>query len=114
MTPHSGDIIHSWIKQYQPEAIVTSIKNILPIMNKLGWKIPEDIGVACLSKPASNPVGDLAVILEDSVHLGAVAVDLVINMIRRREKTPPTTPIQIIVEGKWHPGKTLRKLHSGL
>ncbi len=96
-----------WIREHQPDAIVTGNYHFLDVLKSLGHRVPEDIGVACPLLP--SPELDLAGVIESSIEIGSVAVDFLIGMIHRQERGVPENPQRIHVEGRWLPGQTLRK-----
>lgn len=96
-----------WLRAHRPDAIVTGNYHFLDVLRSLGRRVPEEIGVACPLLP--SPDTELAGVIENSVVIGSVAVDFLIGMIHRQERGVPTNPQRIHVEGRWLPGKTLRK-----
>ncbi|HEY9249518.1 MAG TPA: LacI family DNA-binding transcriptional regulator [Rariglobus sp.] len=102
----SSEKIDEWLKHYRPDAIVTGEYQALDRLRLLGWKIPRDLGVACPTLPTGKT--RLAGIVEDSVHIGSVAVNLLVSAIQRGEKGVPSQPQRILVEGLWNEGSSLR------
>lgn len=98
--------LDTWIKRHQLDGIVTCNFRILGELAELGYSVPEDIGVACPVLPESKT--ELAGIVENSEKVGAVAVDLLVQMVQRGERGVPATPHYVHVEGTWFPGNTLR------
>jgi DNA-binding LacI/PurR family transcriptional regulator len=104
----SSDKIDEWLQHFRPDAIVTGEYQALDHLRPLGWQIPRDLGVICPTLPAGTT--DLAGIVEDSVHIGAVAVNLLVAAIQRGEKGVPAQPQRVLVEGLWNEGTSLRAL----
>lgn len=100
--------VRQWLRAEKPDAIVTGNYHFLDVLTSLGRKVPEEIGVACPLLPSADT--DLAGVIENSVEIGSVAVDVLIGMIHRQERGIPGNPQRIHVEGRWLPGKTLRDL----
>lgn len=96
-----------WLDQYRPDAVVTGNYHFLDVLRSLGRRVPQDIGVACPLLP--SPDTELAGVIENSPGIGSVAVDFLIGMIHRQERGIPANPQRIHVEGRWLPGKTLRR-----
>lgn len=95
-----------WWKQHRPDAIVTGNYRLLETLRSIGLRPPRDVGVACPLLPA--PDTDLAGVVENSTHIGEVAVDLLVPMIQRGERGIPASPHRVHVEGRWLPGKTVK------
>lgn len=94
-----------WYAEHRPDAIVTHHYDAVPLLKKAGLNVPRDIGVACPNLP--HPGLDLAGVVEDSCHIGGVAVDVIVGMIQRGERGRPDLPQRIHIEGRWSEGKTL-------
>jgi DNA-binding LacI/PurR family transcriptional regulator len=94
-----------WFKKYRPDAVVTGGARLLGIIAQAGYRVPEDIGVACPSLPLSpNP---LSGVREDSFHIGESAVDFLVSMLHKGMRGVPAKPRSILVPGVWTPGTTL-------
>ncbi|HEU5077996.1 MAG TPA: LacI family DNA-binding transcriptional regulator [Opitutaceae bacterium] len=96
-----------WLRAHKPDAVVTGNYHFLDVLRSIGWKVPEEIGVACPLLPSAQT--ELAGVIENSPGIGSVAVDFLIGMIHRQERGIPANPQRIHVEGHWLPGKTIWK-----
>lgn len=101
-----GGAMEQWLLDHRPDAIVTNNFRILPILRSFGLQVPKDITVLCASMPAPDP--NLAGIVEDSFHIGEVAVDFLVGMIQHGIRGIPPQPQRILVEGLWHQGSSLK------
>lgn len=101
-----GAKLHQYIDEHKLDALLTSDYRILDILNAQGIRAPDEIAVAGLSLP--SPDTRLAGVVEDSVQIGAVAMDFLVGMVQRGEKGVPASPIRTHLEGIWHEGETLR------
>ena len=97
-----GGALEKWLFDNEPDAIVTNNFRILPILRSFGLQVPKDMSVLCASMPA--PDLDLAGIVEDSFHIGEVAVDFLVGNIQHGIRGVPSQPQRIHVEGVWHAG----------
>lgn len=104
---HSPQRLRDWIREYHPDVIATSDHQILRPLGNL-----RKIGVVCCGLPDRNP--RLAGVVEASLHVGEVALDFLVGLIRRGERGIPRQPHFIHVEGHWTEGLSLgkRKAHS--
>ncbi|MBL9205865.1 MAG: LacI family DNA-binding transcriptional regulator [Opitutaceae bacterium] len=102
-----AEALGDWLDRYRPDAMVAAVKDpFLRSLRQLGWKIPEDIGVAFPNLVRPDP--RVAGVVESSEEIGAVAVDVLVAMIQRGERGIPEYPQRIHVEGRWSPGRSLR------
>lgn len=100
--------VERWLRAHRPEAVVAGNYHFHEVLRTLGRNVPEDIGVACPLLPF--PETELAGVIENSIEIGAVAVDYLVGMIHRQERGIPVNPQRIHVEGRWSPGQTLRQM----
>lgn len=101
-----GAAMEQWLRKYKPDAIVTNNFVILSVLRGFGLQAPRDLSVLCASMPAADP--SLAGFVEDSFHIGEVAVDFLVGMIQHGIRGIPTQPQRIHVEGLWHAGASLK------
>ncbi len=95
-----------WIGQYRPDAILSDAHS-MKLIQKAGYRVPEDIGVASFSSLNENP-DNLCGIDENAFSTGAAAVDLLAGMMSRGERGIPKIHQRILIEGTWFEGMTLR------
>lgn len=97
----------SWLHREKPDVILTNEFELVPrYLQEAGIDVPGQIGVVCASIP--KPGTQLTGIVENSIHIGEIAIDFLIAMINRGERGIPEYPQRIHVEGKWTEGATLR------
>lgn len=97
--------LHQYIKLHELDAIVTSDYHLLTTLTMVGMQAPRDIGVAGLSLQADH--GRLSGVVENSLQIGAVAMDLLVGMVSREEKDLPKLPMRTHVEGSWYEGQSM-------
>jgi DNA-binding LacI/PurR family transcriptional regulator len=99
--------IMSWLKREKPDVIITPAADVLTTMlQRAGWKIPGDIGLALLACPE---LGDrCSGVYQNGRMIGALAVDTLISMVERHERGLPEQATTLMVEGQWNEGQTLR------
>jgi DNA-binding LacI/PurR family transcriptional regulator len=106
----SQPVFWNWFDRHQPDAIITGDRHFENILRQRNLKAPRDIGVAC---PGLATITDpLAGICEDNTQLGRIAVDFLVAMLQRGERGIPAHPQQLLVEGAWTSGTSLRPLPS--
>jgi LacI family transcriptional regulator len=96
----------SWVRHHRPDVVVTKLPNVLGVLKRAGFRVPEDIGVAFHSLDEKSPL--LSGMKKNSFQIGVMAVDLVVDMLHRGERGLPDRPSLHMVEGSWSEGSTLR------
>src|ERR1700722_13889172 len=97
----------SWVEHHRPDAIVTRLPEVLRSLRRAGYRVPEDVGVAYHSLDEKSRC--LSGMKKNSLQIGIMAVDLLIDMLHRNERGSPPRPYLLMVEGSWVEGNTLRK-----
>ena len=98
-----------WYKQYQPQAIVTTMAEVLEILKKARQRIPKNVGVAIANMPFHEK--DFSGMNMNACLIGRTATDFLVSMIHRNEKGIPQIPQRLSVEGIWVRGKTVRRVN---
>ena len=93
-----------WLKQVKPDAVLTGSPQVPDLMRKLGYRIPQDIGVAATSV-LDIPVD--AGIDQQSEIIGRIAVETLVVQISANERGQPPAPCRILVESIWQQGESL-------
>lgn len=96
--------IDDWMKQYRPDAILSTEGNIVSLLNAAGYRVPQDVAVAASS--VRNSDAD-AGIFENPEEVGRAAVKTLISQLQRHEFGVPEFPQDILVHGMWEDGSTL-------
>lgn len=99
-----------WIDRWRPEVLLTPSDGQKKWIESLGFRIPQDIGLACLVVP---PESGCAGIDERGDVVGATALSQVAAQIYHNEFGLPTHPVSITIDGQWVDGLTLRIPDSG-
>ncbi len=94
-----------WVERYRPEVIISSLHEIIDILESNGYRVPDDIGFASPSL-ISGP-RKVSGIDENSFHMGEAAVDMLVGMLHRNERGIPATPHTLMIKGTWRQGDTL-------
>lgn len=93
-----------WLKTFQPEAIFTTTPETPALLRELGYRIPQDVALACMSP---TDIGVDAGIDQRSKVIGRVAAEMLIKQISLNERGEPGDPCRILVESHWRDGKSL-------
>lgn len=93
-----------WLKKAKPDAILTDSIAVPAMLEKAGYRVPEDIGLA-----ATN-VRDIPVdagIDQNPEEIGRVSTLAAISLIHDSDLGMPEFIREILVRGKWVDGKSL-------
>jgi LacI family transcriptional regulator len=107
--PRAPDVADSaalarWLRRRRPDVIV-GFNNLLPHVESLGWRVPEDIGFCSVNIDPGNL--RLAGINQYDFSIGRMAVDILVDMIHRNEKGCPRIPVRSYADVAWRDGATL-------
>ncbi len=102
-----------WLEREKPDVIVSpGTDNLLHHLEKLGRRVPRDLGLASLALPERNH--GCSGIWQNGRLLGATAIDAIVGLLERNERGLPEQTRVIMVEGVWNEGQTLRAPESEL
>jgi LacI family transcriptional regulator len=97
-----------WFRKTSPDVVVsTGGLSIIEWLKELGLRVPRDVGHVRLSVAKDEKF--LSGVYENGLLIGRTAVEFLVGMLQRGECGLPETPIRILVEGAWRPGKTIRR-----
>ncbi|MGC3991355.1 MAG: LacI family DNA-binding transcriptional regulator [Chthoniobacteraceae bacterium] len=95
--------LQRWMMKNQPDAIITAIAAVPPLLKTLGWNIPNQVAVAGTSMDVPVEAG----IDQHSEAIGRIAVEMLVSQINLNECGEPAEPCRILVESRWRDGKSL-------
>lgn len=96
-----------WLRRHRPDAVVAcGGEACFQALQRIGVAVPGELGLAFpnLAKADNRFAG----VVENSVEIGSVAVDVLVAMMQRGERGVPANPQRIHVEGEWQEGRSLR------
>ncbi|MDF7809218.1 LacI family DNA-binding transcriptional regulator [Pontiellaceae bacterium B12219] len=99
--------LRHWLEKQKPDAIICSALGIFQSLEKLGYNIPQDLGLASLSRH-DNPIN--AGIDQIPEEIGRTAVLSLVSQLSENRYGIPDVPRQILVEGRWADGSMLPPL----
>jgi LacI family transcriptional regulator len=94
----------TWMKNHRPDAIFTREKTLPDLLISLGYRIPEDVGLATTSI-LDTPID--AGIDQNSAEIGRAAVLAVISLINSSSRGIPSIPHEHLITGRWVDGSML-------
>lgn len=99
-----GRKIASWITKYKVDCVVDVGGAAYLDLKALGLGIPEEIGYANMDLTTFKT--DVSGMYQNSLRIGASAVNLLVGMVQRGEQGIPDIPSHLYIESRWNPGKT--------
>jgi len=93
-----------WMQSQRPDAIVCSAANILQTLKYLGYKVPQDVGLASISKQ-DNPIN--AGIDQNSEEIGRAAIRTLVSQLDENRYGIRESQKEILVKGNWTDGSML-------
>lgn len=105
-----NELLATWIEEHHPDAIFTEIGSLRAILEKLGYRVPEDFAMAC----TSFLDGDVnAGIDQNSEEIGRVAVQTLISLLTFQERGIPAQYHEVLIQGSWVDGSMMPGMESG-
>lgn len=98
------EALKSWLREHRPDAIITDKGALLPQLQNLGYRIPEDIGLATTSVH-DTPID--AGIDQRPYEIGRTAIRLIASLIAEGSYGIPEYGDEMLVEGRWVDGSML-------
>ena len=93
-----------WLKQHKPDVIVAKAAYVLPLLEQLKLKIPEDIAFVNLFLDQAD--GTMAGVRQNHEVVGGVAVEILAGQLQQNKFGLPAVPTTTFVEGDWCDGAT--------
>lgn len=105
--PHSKlhpPLLKEWLASQRPDAILTDSASIPGLLEKAGYRVPEDVGLAVES--VLDGEADAGVD-QHPAEVGRVALLVVLSLLHDHASGVPSIFRQILVSGSWVDGKSL-------
>lgn len=93
-----------WLEQHQPDAILSDIRSLRQLLQKINYRVPEDVGLAHFSVLDGDADAGID---QCSEEIGRAAVQLLISLINHNERGIPTVCRELLIDGRWVDGSTL-------
>ncbi|MCS7049364.1 MAG: substrate-binding domain-containing protein, partial [Verrucomicrobiae bacterium] len=106
---HEGTIpeLGGWLERWRPDAIICADSRVAGALERLGYRIPETMGLAHLS--LADDVKGWSGIDEQHELIGSAAVDLIVSQLEHNERGLPANPRCVLIDGIWVNGSTTRR-----
>jgi LacI family transcriptional regulator len=93
-----------WLNKHQPEVIISKGAYVLPLMRKMGLRIPGDIAFADLFLDCFD--GSVAGVRQNHGHVGAKAVEILAGQLQHNKFGIPAIQTKTYVNGTWFDGES--------
>jgi LacI family transcriptional regulator len=101
-----------WFKTHRPDAILAYKVPVIDFLETVGVAVPGEVGVAYLFGTEKERAG-MAGIDGRLDHVGAAAVDLLVQKLGIHSEGRPAYPRDILIAGSWQDGATVRRRTEG-
>ncbi len=98
-------VLKPWLRRMRPDAILTDIADLRGQIEQVGYRVPEDIGLATTTLLDGGDID--AGIDQNSEEIGQAAAQLLISLTHRNELGLPAIVREVLIEGKWVDGTSL-------
>ena len=101
--------LDKWIREEKPDAILSDVLSGPRLLKNLGFRVPEDIGLATTS------IHDTAIdagIDQNPKEIGRMGLITLVSMLQDYEHGIPSIQHEILVGGKWVDGSMLPPRHK--
>ncbi len=96
-----------WLERHRPDCILCVTSDVMANLNALGYRVPEDIGVAHLNL-AHDTSGWAGIDTQQQI-VGKEAIDLLVQLAQRQEFGIPPHANEVLVKGVWKDGTTVQQ-----
>ncbi|MDF7801629.1 LacI family DNA-binding transcriptional regulator [Pontiellaceae bacterium B1224] len=96
--------LEKWIRKHRPDAILNDYGRLHPMLMELGYRIPEDIGLA------GTGINDSTLdagIDQNPYEIGRTSIRILTSLIADRNFGIPETISETLIEGKWIDGSMM-------
>ena len=100
----------AWYRTHRPEVVIGLRSELMVWLKGLGASVPGKVGFVHLDRCTEQ--GNFAGIDQKPREVGAAAVDLVVSRLFANERNLQIAPRQLLVEGIWVDGPTIRDLRT--
>jgi len=91
-----------WLNRHRPEVLISKSAYVLPALEQLGLRIPQDIALVDLFLDRAE--GLVAGVRQNHETVGALAVEILAGQLQHNKFGVPKIPTTTYVEGTWHDG----------
>lgn len=99
-----------WVKKEKPDAVIAEDPVLLAWLEKMGLRVPADIGFAMPTTVFRKRFPEIAGVDQRTHVQGSIAIDLVVEQLHHNTRGVPQEAKAVMVTGEWVPGATVRPM----
>jgi LacI family transcriptional regulator len=96
-----------WMKENRPDAVLTLHPNVREILESLGYRAPDDVGLATVNTMDCNIEAGID---QNAAEIGRCAVLQLLSQLHDNDTGIPLNMREILIKGRWIDGPTLPDL----
>jgi LacI family transcriptional regulator len=93
-----------WLKKHRLDAILSDLAETRSLLDQLGYRVPDDIGLASTSILDGNADAGID---QNSEEIGKAAMETLISLLNHNQYGIPKIIREVLITGKWVDGSTL-------
>lgn len=97
----------NWMVEFKTDVIMTQSDHTWSTLSNLGYKVPDDVGIAYLN--ANFNKRSVGGIVQDIRTEGQLAIEHLVSQILSRKTGVPHNNVTTMIKGTWRQGITLKK-----
>lgn len=101
--------LERWLGREKPDCVIAE-RDTYALLVSLGYRFPEDLGFSLVTGNVGLP--NVSCNREPWRALGEAAINVLIGLIRQRERGPTLRPHHTLIESTWYAGTTVRALSA--
>lgn len=94
-----------WLERTRPDAILTDRPELMTLMERLGRRVPEDIGIAALGVGGNLRID--AGIYINPQEVGRASATMLVSLIHEQSRGIPSISHEVLIKGAWVDGRCL-------
>ncbi len=96
--------IGRWLKRHRTDVIVSKSSFVMPCLEKLGLRVPDDVAFVDLFLEQTS--GEVAGVRQNHELVGATAVEILAGQIHHAKMGKPAIATSTLIEGTWFDGRS--------
>ena len=93
-----------WLEKNRLDAILSDLAETRPMLDQLGYRVPEDIGMASTSILDGNASAGID---QNSKEIGRASMETLISLLNHNQYGIPKIVREVLITGSWVDGSTL-------
>jgi len=108
-SPGDKESYMEWLKDNRPDAVIGFQAHHYYYLLECGMKVPGDIGFSSIVRDEELTPDLISGVEASNTQVCFNVLSLLNQLVRNRIRGMPEYPTTVLVESRWHEGKTLKK-----